>query len=128
MQAYSRMLRLRLVWWSIWWGLCALGLASYLLQGVDALLYPDSYSNLSITIMLFWIFMFLWIVPSFIPKTERLLKKDLRKNPENLYAKALLLELKLKKKKKRDETRQKEEEQLRDKVKDMEEEVGEVEK
>lgn len=127
MQAYSRMLRLRLVWWSIWWGLCALGLASYLLQGVDALLYPDSYSNLSITIMLFWIFMFLWIVPSFVPKTERLLKKDLRKNPENLYAKALLLELKLKKKK-RDETRQKEEEQLRDKVKDMEEEVGEVEK
>lgn len=127
MHAYARMLKLRLVWWCIWWGLCALGLISYISQGVDAFLHPALYSEFSITVIAFWVFVFLGIVPSYVPRAEKILKKDLKKNPENLYAKAMMLEINLKKQKASSE-KEREESELRNRVKAMEEEIGNMDK
>jgi hypothetical protein len=121
------MLKLRLTWWWVWWSFCAIGLLSYVFQTIDILRYPEHASGMRIATTGFWLVAFGWIVPNKVPKTEKILEKDLIKDPDNIYAKAILLKIHLKKKNK-DSMKEKEESDLRERVKIMEDELGNMDK
>ena len=119
MDSYRRKIKLRIAWWLCWYVLCTL--AAILEIGV---LY-DYWKNptgdvVYIVIQLFALFASLSITKT--PNVDRLVERDLKKDPENIYAKTLLLERKLADQK-RKAAEKKEHDDLSQKVKDMEDEM-----
>jgi hypothetical protein len=123
MDKYKRQIKLRLAWWITWWSLSAIMMVAQLVATIDVIRYPEYANKVQQVAAPFWLLVFTLIVFLYFPRTEELLKKDLKKNPENVYAKAMLLERELKKRKASEDV-EKERGELERKVKSMEEELN----
>lgn len=88
---------------------------------------PEYQTKLSSLVIVFWLCVFALVVPNKVPSKAKLLKKDLRKNPDNIYAKAMLLEIAMNKQK-REASKNKEDDDLKEKIKAMEKEMEGLEK
>lgn len=127
MDKYSRNIRLRMAWWVTWWLILVLFSIGELLNLVSAYQYPQYATSFSVGVDLFWLLSFIALAIRFIPSINILLERDLKRNPDNIYAKAMALERKVKQQA-RKSTQDKKEDDLRAHIKEMEEQVGESEK
>lgn len=129
MQAYSRKLKLRLAWWITWWSICCLLALGYFIEtiGILSSIVQNSYHEDMVYELGRFVGLTIFGIIAFtkIPSLTRLLKKDLKQDKDNIYAKAVLLEVELKKHKRQKEANE-ERNRLEEKVKSMQDELNEV--
>lgn len=128
MESYKRKLKLRLAWWWVWWAICAFMFFGNLLELIMIIvdyMFISHESPDTVYVITKVVALIIFIIPTFafFPSVDRLLAKDLTKNKDNLYAKAISLERRLAKKNKiADEMRK--DKEIEKTVEEMEQELA----
>jgi hypothetical protein len=123
MDKYARGIKLRLTWWITWWSLVTLAAIVQLVSTIDLFRHSYLSSEMDRLVSMFWLVILATISLRFIPSIHGLLSKDLKKNPENVYAKSMLLERQLQRHRE-DARAEQERDDLAGQVKVMEEELS----
>jgi amino acid permease len=124
MDSYRSRIKLRMGWWFTWWVIVVLLFIMQVSSVIDAFRHLDMFDKSYLPIQLFWLIVFGSIAITKFPRIDRLLQKDIKKNPENVYAKVMILERKVKNQDKNNENLR-EKEDLARRVKEMEDKIGE---
>lgn len=130
MEAYKKKFKFRLAWWIVWYSVCSLFFFGHLIEfiinaNVHGDRYLDNYYNPKIIMKCIILILFGSITLLKFPSREKLIEKDLRKNPDDLQVKAMQLERELKNLKKC-EKKKEETEDLNKKVTEMEAEIKKI--
>ena len=126
MDSYRTKIKIRMGWWITWWVICVLAVILEALSIIDSLRHPGFLHQPETFMQYVWFVIFLTIAIKKIPSVSRLLQKDINKNPDNVFAKAMILERKVDQQSKQNERRQ-EKEELRTRIEEMEKQIAKEE-
>tara|TARA_R110002049_G_C8955866_1_gene546262 strand:+ start:288 stop:677 length:390 start_codon:yes stop_codon:yes gene_type:complete len=125
MESYRKKVNLRLIWWWVWWSICLVFFVGNILDSIFILLsgLPSGFVFL---VKIFSIAFFSVPVFLYVPSKQKLIDKDLKKDPDNQFANLLALELKVSDQERQDNLRQ-ESESISKQIKEMEKKLSENE-
>tara|TARA_R110002049_G_C8956144_1_gene546281 strand:+ start:288 stop:677 length:390 start_codon:yes stop_codon:yes gene_type:complete len=125
MESYRKKVNLRLIWWWVWWSICLVFFVGNILDSIFILLsgLPSGFIFL---VKIFSIAFFSVPVFLYVPSKQKLIDKDLKKDPDNQFANLLALELKVSVQERQDKQRQ-ESESISKQIKEMEKKLSENE-
>lgn len=126
MDKYRRDIKYRMAMWICWWSVCALVFAMCFLIFCGNVIVSFThleYLGFHFLVNFAWSVILGCITFQKVPKIDKLLQIDIKRNPDNIYAKAMILERKLKKQREQSKS-SKEREDLEAHVREMEAQVG----